>query len=84
MKRIAAPSHWCLDKLGGIYAPRPSQGPHKIRECVPMVLLLRNRLKYALSYEEAKMIAMQRFIKVDGKVRTDMRFPIGFMGELAV
>lgn len=81
MKRIAAPKHWCLDKLGGIYAPRPSQGPHKIRECVPMLLLIRNRLKYALTYAEAKMIAMQRRIQVDGKVRTDIKFPIGFMGN---
>ena len=25
---------------------------------------------------------MQRFIKIDGKVRTDINYPTGFMGEL--
>jgi ribosomal protein S4E len=26
-------------------APKPSQGPHKTRECLPLLLILRNRLK---------------------------------------
>lgn len=26
---------------------------------------------------------MQRFIKIDGKVRTDITYPTGFMGEWA-
>lgn len=84
LKRIAAPAHWCLDKLGGIYAPRPSCGPHRLRECVPLILLLRNRLKYALTYNEAKMIAMQRCIKIDGKVRTDTHFPCGFQDVITI
>lgn len=82
MKRLAAPKHWMLDKLSGVFAPRPSSGPHKIRECLPIILFIRNRLKYALSYDEAKKIVMQRLIKVDGKVRTDLTFPAGFMGKL--
>jgi hypothetical protein len=33
LKRLNAPKHWMLDKLGGIWAPKPSAGPHKVR-CV--------------------------------------------------
>ena len=62
-------------------APRPSAGPHKLRECLPLIIFLRNRLKYALTYDEVKKIVMQRLIKVDGKVRTDLTFPAGFMGR---
>ena len=46
-------------------------------------MLLRNRLKYALTGDEVKRIVKQRLIKVDGKVRTDPTFPAGFMGEWA-
>ena len=46
---------------------------------MPLSVLLRNRLKYALTYKEVKMIGMQRLVKVDAKVRTDMNFPTGFM-----
>ena len=70
-----------LDKLGGVFAPRPSTGPHKVRECLPLVVFLRNRLKYALTYDEVKKIVNQRLVKVDGKVRTDKCYPAGFMGK---
>ena len=69
-----------LDKLTGTWAPKPSAGPHKTRECLPLVVFLRNRLKYALTGKEVKSILMQRLIKVDGKVRTDATYPAGFMG----
>jgi len=84
MKRVAAPSHWMLNKLGGVFAPRPSSGPHKTRECLPLIIMLRQRLKYALTYRECKMIVMQRLIKVDGKVRTDMFYPAGFMDVVSI
>jgi len=49
-----------------------------------MLLLLRNRLKYALTYSEAKVIMNSRAIKVDGKIRTDMCYPCGFMDVLSI
>merc|ERR1711920_1027501 len=70
--------------MGGRFAPRPSAGPHKLRECLPLIVMLRQRLKYALTYRECKMIVMQRLIKVDGKVRSDMFFPAGFMDVISI
>jgi len=84
LKRIAAPRHWMLDKLSGVFAPRPSAGPHKLRECLPLIIILRNRLKYALTSRETTMILMQRLIKVDGKVRTDACYPAGFMDVVSI
>merc|ERR1712154_68051 len=84
LKRVTAPKSWMLDKLGGNFAPKPSAGPHKSRESLPMAILLRNRLKYALTYDECKKIVMQRLIKVDGKVRTDKTYPCGFMDVITI
>lgn len=84
LKRIDAPHHWMLDKMGGIWAPRPSTGPHKLRECLPLIILLRNRLKYALTRKEVTMIVMQKLIKIDGKVRTDITYPAGFMDVIKI
>jgi len=84
MKRLNAPSHWLLDKLSGSYAPRPSPGPHKLRDCLPLVVFLRNRLKYALNAREVKSIMMQRLVQVDGKVRTDTTYPAGFMDVITL
>jgi len=78
LKRLNAPKHWMLDKMGGTWAPRPSTGPHKLRECLPLVLILRNRLKYALTKKEVQQICMMGLVKVDGRRRTDPNFPCGF------
>ncbi|XP_030537673.1 40S ribosomal protein S4 [Rhodamnia argentea] len=73
-----------LDKLGGAFGPKPSPGPHKSRECLPLILILRNKLKYALNYQEVIKILMQRHVLVDGKVRTDQKYPAGFMDVVSI
>jgi len=84
LKRLNAPKHWMLSKMDGIWAPRPSQGPHKLRESLPLILILRNRLKYALTGKETKMICMEKHVQVDGKTRTDPNFPAGFMDVVEI
>jgi len=42
LKRIAAPKSWMLDKTGGNLAVRPSQGPHKLRESIPLSVVVQN------------------------------------------
>ena len=72
LKRLKAPKHWMLDKLSGVFAPRPSTGPHKMRESLPLMILLRDRLKYALTKRECQTILMNRLVKVRG---------LGFLAE---
>lgn len=86
MKRMYAPSAWCLDKLKGVYATRPSTGPHKLRECLPLSVLLQNRLKYALSGQECIKICKDKAanIKIDNRKRRDHRYPLGFMDVVSI
>uniref|UniRef100_A0A8C8YYF1 40S ribosomal protein S4 n=2 Tax=Prolemur simus TaxID=1328070 RepID=A0A8C8YYF1_PROSS len=84
LKRVTAPRHWMLDKLTGVFAPRPSRGPHKLRECLALIIFLRNRFKYALTGDEVKKICMQRFMRIDGRVRTDITYPAGFMDVISI
>jgi small subunit ribosomal protein S4e len=86
LKRIAAPKSWLLDKTGGNQAIRPSQGPHKLRESIPLSLVVQSRLKYALNGREAKMIMNDKEgnVLVDGKIRRDERFPAGFMDVITI
>lgn len=86
LKRMNAPNHWMLDKLTGVYAPRPSSGPHKLRECIPLAVLLKNKLKYALNGNEVKKIVRDKagLIKVDNRTRKDPGFPLGFMDVVSI
>ncbi|XP_042546195.1 40S ribosomal protein S4-like [Dipodomys spectabilis] len=73
-----------LDKLTGVFAPCPSTSPHKLRECLSLIIFLRNRLKYALTGDGVKKICMQHFIKIDGKVRTDITYPADFKDVISI
>lgn len=86
MKRVATPKTWYLGKLKGVYATRPSAGPHKLRECIPLSVLLQLRLKYALNRKESQKICKDRqgLIKIDGKIRRDHRFPLGMMDVVSI
>jgi small subunit ribosomal protein S4e len=70
--------------LLAVQATKPAPGPHKQRECLPLLLVLRNRLKYALNANEGNAILMQRLVKVDGKVRTEKSYPAGFMDVIDI
>lgn len=79
LKRLYAPKDWMLSKLTGVFAPRPRPGPHKLRECLPLLVIIRNRLKYALNANEGEMILRQGLVNVDCRPRRDGKYPAGFM-----
>lgn len=84
LKRLFAPKDWMLSKLSGVFAPRPRSGPHKLRECLPLLVIIRNRLKYALSAREAQMIVRQKMVNIDSRPRTDTKYPAGFMDVVEI
>eukprot|EP00178_Gracilaria_changii_P019993 TRINITY_DN58024_c0_g1_i1.p2 TRINITY_DN58024_c0_g1~~TRINITY_DN58024_c0_g1_i1.p2 ORF type:complete len:178 (-),score=17.09 TRINITY_DN58024_c0_g1_i1:291-824(-) len=86
LKRINTPRSWLLSKMGGIYATRPSQGPHKLRESLPLSIIIRKRLNLALNDREVTMVTMDKEagFKVDGKIRRNSKFPVGVMDVITV
>jgi len=84
LKRLYAPKDWFLSKLNGVFAPRPRAGPHKLRESLPLLVIIRNRLKYALNAREAEMILRQGLVKVDGRKRADPKYPAGFQDVVEI
>jgi len=47
-------------------------------------LILRNRLKYALTRREVIIVTARRLVRVDGKIRTDLNYPTGFMDIVSI
>lgn len=84
LKRLFAPKDWMLSKLTGVFAPKPRAGPHKARECLPLGVLLRNRMRYALNMSEANMILRQGFVSVDNRKRIDSKYPAGFQDVVTI
>ncbi|XP_053436271.1 40S ribosomal protein S4-like [Nycticebus coucang] len=72
-----------LDKLTSVFAPHPSTSPHKLRVSSTHHFP-KYGLKYALTGDKVKKICMQCVIKIDGKVRTDITYPAGFMDVISI
>ncbi|KAK2082968.1 40S ribosomal protein S4, X isoform [Saguinus oedipus] len=56
----------------------------QVERVSPLIIFLRNRLKYVLTGDEVKKICMQQFIKIKGKVQTDITYPAGFMDFISI
>lgn len=84
LKRLAAPPHLKISVKGAIFTVHPSPGPHPKYECIPLLLIVRDYLKHAERYEEARKIISAGGILVDGKPVKDYKFPVGLMDVLSI
>ncbi len=84
LKRFPAPKHWPIHRKEEKFTVRPRPGPHSINRCLPLLIIIRDILHLALSYREAKRIISEKKILVDGKVRTDIKFPAGLMDVISI
>lgn len=78
------PKTWKVSRKGKKYVVAPSPGPHAKKACMPLLVVVRDILKYAETGDEAKRVIKQGVISVDGKVRKDHRYPAGFMDVIEV
>ncbi|MCX8181560.1 MAG: 30S ribosomal protein S4e [Candidatus Methanomethyliaceae archaeon] len=82
LKTYPAPRFWSIRIKEREFAVRPSPGPHPLHYSIPLGVVLRDVLNYALTIGEAKKILSERKVMVDGKVRTDYKYPLGLMDVL--
>ena len=79
IKRQFAPKSWRIARKEGTYIVKPNPGAHPLKYSVPLTVALRDMLKVADTAYEAKKIARARKVMVNGKVRTDPKYPVGLM-----
>jgi small subunit ribosomal protein S4e len=84
LKRMASPSYWPIHRKEFKWVAKPVPGPHKIEECLPLLLALRDALRYANTQREAAIILAERKVKVDGKIVVDGKFPVGLMDVIEI
>ena len=80
LKRIAVPSSTGIsNRKKHVWIVKPSSGPHNRKHAISLGILLREILKVCKTKKESRYVLNSRLIKVDGKVRTDEKFPVGLM-----
>ena len=84
LKSLAAPKFWPIMRKVHKWAVKPRPGPHRMEYSLPLLLIVRNVLGYAVTAREARKLIAEGHFKVDGRVRKDYKFPVGFMDVLEV
>ncbi|RLG85188.1 MAG: 30S ribosomal protein S4e [Thermoprotei archaeon] len=84
LKALAAPSFWPILRKEYVWTVKPSPGPHPANECIPLLIIVRDILKYAKTSREARKIIAEGHIKIDGRVRRDHKFPVGVMDVIEI
>lgn len=84
LKRLVSPDHYKIPRKEHKWAVKPSPGPHPKDMCIPLLVLIRDRLKYARNSREGKKIIKSGKILVDGRVRKDYKFPVGLMDVVEI
>jgi small subunit ribosomal protein S4e len=84
LKRNPAPSFWPIRRKEFIWVTKPSSGPHSLKNCFPLTLVLRDILGVAKTKKEASKILSEGKVVVDGKTRRKTDFPVGLMDVVSI
>jgi small subunit ribosomal protein S4e len=84
LKRYAAPRALKLQRKVTKWATKAAAGPHPVVMAIPMRMVVREYLSLARNAREADNIVSRGNILVDGVVRRDPKFPVGFMDVVRV
>ena len=80
LKRIAAPKLFPTPrKIKRRFVIKPMPGPHPAERYIPLGIIIRDILGYARTLREIRKIVHAGYVKVDGKVIRDYKFPVGIM-----
>jgi len=84
LKRMHAPGFWPIHTKEAQWTKKPRPGPHAAEICLPLTIVVRDVLKYAKTYSDAKSIISGRKVRVDGKTRMDAKYPTGLMDVVEI
>jgi len=84
LRRSVAPWWWPVGRKERVWTVRPSTGPHSLERSIPLAVFIRDIVKYAGTLREARKVISSGYVKVDGVVRKDYKFPVGLMDVVEI
>ncbi|MBS3170273.1 30S ribosomal protein S4e [Candidatus Woesearchaeota archaeon] len=84
LSRLNSPTSWGISRKGIKFTTRTSPGPHKLKESITLIVLIEEILKYGRNRKEVKKILNEGKILINGKIRKDIKFPVGLMDLISV
>jgi len=84
LSRLNMPKCWQIEKKVNKWITRPKPGPHPLKTCIPLSILIKDLLNHAETTKQTKKILTNKEILIDKKARKDHRYPIGLMDTIEI
>jgi len=84
LKRLKAPKFWKVPRKKRSWVVRPSPGPHKKFESIPLLIVIRDFLNLTDEGRDARKIIKANEVLVDGKPRKDHKYPVGLFDAIEI
>lgn len=84
LARLAAPKSWPIERKKTKWVTRPNPSPHKLHDCIPLNLVIKELLNHAKTTREVKKILNKNKILVNKIARKNPKFPLGIMDVLEI
>jgi len=84
LKALVAPAFWPILRKEYKWTVKPSPGPHSIERCIPLLILVRDVVKYAKTGREARRLIAEGNFKIDGRIRRNYKYPVGVMDTVEI
>jgi len=84
LKRPATPPYWPIQRKKWKWTVKPRAGPHSTVRSIPLAMITRDVLHLARSGRESSLLISGGKIKVDGRIRTDHKYPVGLMDVVEI
>jgi small subunit ribosomal protein S4e len=84
LKRINAPKAWPVERKLTKFITKPSPGPHRLEESMPLGVLLREILKLGKDKREIKFILNSKKVLVNNIPRKEFDFPVGILDTMSI
>lgn len=83
MKRLNAPVYFGIERKGYKYVTKPTPGRHALDKCIPLSVALKQIGEVKTTSEASKAIK-SRAIRLNGKIMSNPRYPIGISDVITV
>lgn len=84
LKRTNMPKSWPVKRKNITFIAKPNPGSHKLKYISSLVIILRDVLKYASTFKEAKRIIYQEDLFINSKKVQDVRTAFGMFDLLEI
>jgi len=79
LNRLAAPKSWAINRKERAYVQRPKPSGHRLSHSLPLVVVIRDLLKFAKTAREVKYVLNQGIVLINGKVVKEPKRSVGLM-----